>query len=487
MNDDCWWLYTDFQCHFHALWGWRPFCNADMRDGDFSTWSACFTGQVTPESREHFQQKFGTRVAPPLGWLPGQFSGDPKHWMHDSLSMYYNNTAPDNLDWPFQDDKLYPGSVLFAHYGTHDLNTDYPLMNCISATDWMLWQRDEKIAREYLPRIETFLRTLEGRIEAGYFLFGPQSSQIEWGHAGFRRQASTHTYYWKVLRNLAEAWRMIGEEARSERCRVLASAWEPKVRKFETPGGWFVSGYTKDFDRTFGSGRIDGSKSDYLEVWVNVIAAIIGWWTRPQCRALADRFESIPAFTENHLTISNYPARPADELDADHNFPAPGVHLNGGFHWMHGEGALNMYTRGSQPRTLERFEELMGDLTKRLSVDYYNQWGANKEQQWPHHPTGTHSVTCAGMPGHFFRGALGLWPTARALRVEPASQEGLERLEMLEPVTWGGKQILFTLAGQGGLKSATLNGKPLNLASAEAIELPYDSLPDQAKIEIELG
>jgi hypothetical protein len=486
MNDDCWWLFTDFQCHFHALWGWRPFCNSGTRDADFSTWSASFTAQVTPELQEHYRQKFHTHLTPPVGWIAAQYSGDPKHPMHDSLLMYYNNTAPDEAEWAFQDDKLYPGSVLFAHFGTHDLNPDYQLMNCVTATDWILWERNVGVAREYLPKIETYLRALETRLDAGYFLFGPQGSHIEWGHAGFRRQASTHVYYWKVLRNLAEAWGMIGEEARAERCRAAAAAWEPKVRKFEAPGGWFVSGYSKEFDRTFGSGRIDGSKSDYLEVWVNVISAMTGVMDRPQCRALADRFEAFPPFTENHLTISNYPARPADELDPDHNFPSPGTHLNGGFHWMHSEAALDMYARGGQPRTLERFEGLLEDHAKHLSVDYYNQWGANKERQWPHHVKGTHSITCAGMPGHFFRGTLGLWPCAKALRVEPASQEGLDRLEMLEPVTWGGKQILFTLAGQGTLKSATLNDKPLELAGDGAFELPFDSLPDQAKVEIAL-
>jgi len=489
INDDCWWQYTDFQCHFHALYGWRPFCNAEMRRSDFSTWSAGFLDQVTEEVRQRLLAKPGGKIAPPIGWLGGQYSDDEKHFVYRSPAEYYNNCLSDDQTWAFEDDVKYPGQCLFSHSGEHDLNTDYPLMNCISATDWMLWERNADVAREYLPGIELFLRVLRERADdSGFFFFGPQSSQIEWGHGGWRRQSSTHLYCWKVLANVAEVYEMLGKGDKAEHYRVMAAEMAERVERFKGGDCWLVSGYNEDFSRTFGSGRMDGSESDYLEVWPNVNAGVIGFWNRGQCRSLAERFENTPPLVENHLTISNYPARPAEELDGDHGgFPAPGVHLNGGFHWMHAGSALGMYTRGGMANTLVRMEELLEDHRKHLSVDYYNDWGRNKESQFPEHSKNTHSVTCAGAFGHFFRSCFDLAVGAKVLRLTPASLPELHRLEMLEPVRWGAKELLLSVAGCGELLQASLDGRELELLGGGSVEVPFEQLGDRARLEFKLG
>lgn len=487
INDDCWWRYTDFQCHFHALYGWRPFCDERIRRGDFSTWSAGFIDQVTEEIQQRLLAKPGGKATPPIGWLPGQYSADEKHFMHHSPGEYFNNIASDDQTWAFEDDKKYPGMCLFSHSGEHDLNTDYPLMNCISATDWMLWERNAEVAREYLPRMELFLRVLQERAdETGFFFFGPQSSQIEWGHSGWRRQSSTHLYCWKALANVAEVYEMLGQHDQAERYRELAAAMAVKLQRFMGGDCWLVSGYSEDFSRTFGSGLMDGSKSDYLEVWPNVNAGVIGFWSREQCGMLAERFEDTP-LVENHLTLSNYPARPDDELDEDHGgFPRPGMHLNGGFHWMHGGSALGMYTRASRPETLQRLRELLDDHGDHLSVDYYNDWGRNKHEQWPEHKPGTHSTTCAGAFGHFFRGFFDLAVSAGTLHVNPVSLPQIDKLQMLEPVRWGGKSVFLSVSGNGAPKSASLDGRALKITD-DGVEITFNDVTETSHLEIELS
>ncbi len=489
VNDDCWWLYTDLQCHFHSLYGWRPFAGRDIRQADFSTWSAGFLDQVTEESREYLAAAFKLRNAPPVGWLPAQYSETDKHFMNKSPSMFYCNCVADEETWAFDEDPKYPGYHLFGHFGDHDLNPDYPLMNCISATDWMLWQRDAQAAKEYLPRIERFLSALEGKSDAsGYFLFGPQGSQMEYGHAGWRRQSSTHLYYWKVLENVGEVYAMLGQDDASRRYRDAAEAAGERLRRFESPQGILVSGYSEDFSRTYGSGRMDGGESAYLEGWPNVNAAVLGWMSAERGRRLAERFEAVPAFSENHLTVSNYPERPADELDPDHDgFPPPGTHLNGGFFWMHGGSALWMYVRARHPQTLERLEELLEDHSRHLSVDYYNDWGRNKHEQFKDHPKETHSVTCAGAPGHFFRAAFGLTALANSLRIAPASLPQIERFEMLEPVSWGGKELMLAVSGEGTVRRVTLDGSEIAMESPDKVEIPFEKLADRAMLEVELG
>jgi hypothetical protein len=397
--------------------------------------------------------------------------------------------APDSAAWAFEEDKAYPGYHLFSRVREHDLNPDYPLLNCVSATDWMLWERDARAAGEYLPRIEAFLGTLGARADAsGFFLFGPQGSQIEFGHGGWRRQASTHLYLWKVLANLAEVHAMLGDHARARAFTDRAVEAADRVRRFETGDRWLVSGFGADFRTTYGNGTFGGEGSTYLEVWPNVNAAVLGWWDRGQCDRLAARFEATPALVENHLTLANWPARPPGELDADHDgFPPPGTHVNGGFFWMTGAGALALYVRAGRPETLARLEELLDDHRRHLSVDCYNDWGRDKDRQYPHLPRGTHSVTCAGAPGHFFRAALGLSIGADALRVAPPTLPQVDRLSMRQPVRWGGKEILVAVEGHGRIAGASLDGRPVAVDPVGGAALAWAELPPRSCLEVRCG
>jgi hypothetical protein len=482
VNDDCWWTYTDFQCHFHALHGWRPFCGPEVRGLDLATWSAGFVRQVTEADRPGLARE--QREPPPAGWLPASYSSDGEESAFGAFSCNESGSE----DFVRAEDTTYPGFHLFSMEGTHDLNPDYPLLNCLTATDWMLWERDAAAAREYLPRIEAFLAAMASRADAsGFFLFGPQGSQMEFSHGGWRRQSSTHLYYAAACARVADVYAMLGEEGPCRQWQEEARRGEARVERFRSPGGWLVSGFDQGFTRVFGTGLMDGSPSDYLEVWPNVIAAVIGMMDRGRMDRLAARMEEVPAFTRGHLTVSNWPARPVEELDDDHDgFPPPGTHVNGGFFWMHGGCALGMYARAGRPETLERLEELLEDYARHLSVDYYNDWGRNKEAQFPNLPRGTHSVTSAGAPGHFFRGALGLEASADRLRVSPSLPPQLERLAMQEPVHWGGRRLFVEVTGQGVVHRATVDGRTIPLGDPHCVEIPFAELLDGARICIEM-
>lgn len=84
------------------------------------------------------------------------------------------------------------------------------MMNLISATDWVLFERDIGIARRILRQVELFMQVLEERMDPdGLLPVGPQGSQIEFGHGGWRYPSSTHVYLLKVCRNMVEVAGMI--------------------------------------------------------------------------------------------------------------------------------------------------------------------------------------------------------------------------------------------------------------------------------------
>lgn len=280
---------------------------------------------------------------------------------------------------------------------------------------------------------------------------------------------------------------MLDRHEDSRRYQQVAEDAHDKLSRFWDSDGWFVSGFNEHFDRIYGNGRIDGSLSDYLEVWPNVNAAVLGYLDRDQCRAMANRFESISPLVENHLTITNYPARPVEELDDDHNgFPPPGIHLNGSFFWMHGGSALGMYTRAGHPKTLSRLEELLESHYKHQSNDCYNDWGRNKGSQWSDHPEEKHSVTCAGAFGHFFRSLFDLRPTANSLMITPACLNQTEEIKVSEPVRWGNKELYLEQYGSGKLYRANLDGKEVGIKNSKTVEIPFNNLIEKSHLKMEL-
>jgi hypothetical protein len=107
---------------------------------------------------------------------------------------------------------------------------------------------------------------------------------------------------------------------------------QQKMRYFIEDGKWFVGGIQDAAGQTrLGTGRMDGSPSSYFDVWHNVNAAVLHVADDSLSRSIVEKIASIPALTANHLTLINYPARPQEEIDPNHNVcPPPNVHVNGG-------------------------------------------------------------------------------------------------------------------------------------------------------------
>jgi hypothetical protein len=495
VNDNVWWRYIDFQCNYHATYGWRPFFDKSYRQVDCRTWQACFRYQVTDALQEYFRRVEQAPRIPPLNWLPGSFDpygenpypfdANAEHPKVYSVMWYYANT--------FVDPKAKRMKTPDA--ATHAEGTDYPLQNCISATDYLLWERDTAMARVYLPKMDAFLEAMLKQFQdaSGLLRVGTQGSQIEFCHHGFRYPGHTHVYLLKVYRNMQEAARMAGRHDLAEKYGRRAQALRQKMAVFTEGGKWFVGGL-KDAEGQgrLGTGRLDGSPSSYFEVWHNVNAVVLHVAEEEMSRTIVEKIASIPALTANHLTLINYPARPRDESDPNHPaadgkpFPLPGAHVNGGWFWMCAAGALYAYTRTGRADLWDRLTELLSDHHHHYSIDYYNQYGANKGRQWPERGHDTYSVTCAGSFGMLFRALLGLQVSAECLEASPSIPLDCARLKTRAPVYYAGKRVYFDIRnGAGPIRHVSLNGKAYRQHTEQQVSLPYRILEADNMIEIE--
>lgn len=240
VNDDSWWRYTDFQCNYHGTYGWRPFFDARHKRADLNTWRAGFQHSAD-EALVDKLRRAGERYIPPVGYLPASFR--PLSDEIVTADCYFCNVAL--LDTPDPEDCPYGalGYNMLDRSGSHDLNCDYPLMNIITATDWMLWKRDLDVAKECVSIIEKHLEILLRKKRGDLLLIGRQGSQIEYGHGGGRYPASTHLYLLKVLTNLAEVYEMLGqhgsaEERRSAAADLYATSYIIAHNRRRTSLGW---------------------------------------------------------------------------------------------------------------------------------------------------------------------------------------------------------------------------------------------------------
>jgi hypothetical protein len=491
VNDNVWWKYTDFQCNYHATYGWRPFFNKAYRKIDRNTWQTCFRFQVTKTLQDYFKNVEEAPKIPPINWLPGSF--DPYGVNPYPFDAATENPSVYSVMWYYANIFVDPHTkkVTTTDAAEHCEGTDYPLLNCVTATDYLLWERDVAQAVHYLPKIDAFLDAVREHYQdsSGLVRSGTQASEIEFCHYGLRYPGHTHVYLLKVYRNVQEVARMAGQRGLEEKYGQRAEELGRRMPLFLEEGKWFVGGLKDAKGQVrLGTGRLDGTPSDYFDTWHNVNAVVLHVAEDNLSRSIVERIASIPALTANHLTLINYPARPREEIDPNHGgFPPPGVHVNGGWFWMCGASALYAYTHTRRADLLDRLAELLSDHHKRYSIDYYNKYGANKGAQWPERGHDSYSVTCAGAFGMLFRALLDLQVTAQSLQVSPKLPGECERLKTNAPVYYAGKEIYFDIRNTGrSIRGVKLNGRPYGQHNAAAVTLPFGILKGRNLVEIEM-
>jgi len=89
-----------------------------------------------------------------------------------------------------------------------------------------------------------------------------------------------------------------------------------------------------------------------------------------------------------------------------------------------------------------------------------------------------------GAPLAMLRGLFEYLYSADSLTLIPHIPPGITRLEQRFPVRFGDKQVHLATLGTGPISAVLINGKPWNEWDDASITLPYDGLPDRARLVI---
>jgi hypothetical protein len=92
-----------------------------------------------------------------------------------------------------------------------------------------------------------------------------------------------------------------------------------------------------------------------------------------------------------------------------------------------------------------------------------------------------------GPAAAFIRGLFEYQYHADGLRLILHVPPGITELEQLDPIRFGEKKLYLSTAGHGPITSVTVNGRPWMSFDERSVFLPYEKIPDAARLSISLA
>ncbi|MFH1006846.1 MAG: hypothetical protein V1800_04995 [Candidatus Latescibacterota bacterium] len=482
VNDNCWWVWTDLQCNFFGTFGWQPFMPDDLREVAFRTLDNALSRQ---SASGHPVRDAGREL--PAGAIPSSVNpgspANPIPW-----ELFFANVfsfGPD-VTVPTRDNPD-------TWHNDHDQWFDVELLGMLTLMDLLLFTRSPKRAQERWPVILLFEGHLRSRFGPnGCVLVGVQGSQLEFSQGQPRYMTATQFYARSFYTKAAQVARYLDQEDTAVDFENRAEALRKSTEAFRSKDGAYIGGRGEDWQTLYGTGRLDGSPSSYFEPYPNSVPAILGLFDKEEAQSLARRFLEIPEMTKNALVPFNWPERPLDELDDEGAFPPPGCHVNGGAFWMTTAALAALVVRASDAEGYAWMERLLPLHDARRTIDYYNEWGAHIETQWPEKQRdGMFSVTELGTYGWPLRAMLGIEPRHNGLYLDPVLPPGVDGLSFAAPVLFGSCRINIALkrnnAPSGEICRVTVQGEEIPVGEGTGVLIPEELLENQTVVSIEVG
>jgi hypothetical protein len=128
----------------------------------------------------------------------------------------------------------------------------------------------------------------------------------------------------------------------------------------------------------------------------------------------------------------------------------------------------------------------------RRTIDYYNQWGNNIENQWPEKQRPEmFSITELGAYSWPLRALLGIEPRHNGLFLDPVLPPGVHSLSFEAPIYFGSCRINIALkkkdAGSNEMCRLTVQGVEIPITEGAGVLIPEELLESEAWVCIEFG
>ncbi len=374
----------------------------------------------------------------------------------------------------------------------HDWGMEFTAAGVVMQAEFLLISRDMTAIAKHVPLLERCANFIETRRDPAndLFLAGPAGNLLAPSYAGWKKPDGTYGMaylaglsitYIAALDRLIELEKLAGRTAEVARYEARREAARKGLARITAPEGYFVR--SVDPDGTV-HGLFGAPTHGYLETSPNHDAICFRVADDAQARRILAKIASIPGLRPHGVIIPNYPS-----LDDMYTEPAGlwgfGTWVNGG-HWSTCEGRMVMayYRLGDFQSARKSMEHMLG-FARRFRMD--NPLVAfGSEVYQPGEPVNLCYDNFAP-PAAFMRGLFEYLYRADGLTLVPHIPATITALEQRFPVRFGSKKLYLSTAGSGAVTGVRVNGQEWKRFDATSVTLPYESLPENAAVQILLG
>jgi hypothetical protein len=404
------------------------------------------------------------------------------------------------FDWVAPDgclcDAARPGWIVYkqgdGRTAIHDWGIEFTAAGVVLQSELLLISRDSTAIARYLPKLERSVEFIESRRDPGndLFLAGPAGNLLAPSYAGWRRPdgsydkaylAGLSVTYIAALDRVVELEKLARHGEKVALYSARRDSARRALRLLTTDEGYFIRSLDPDGVRhgVFGAG-----KHGYFEASPNHDAIALRVVDDAQAERIYRKMASIPGLRPNVFILPNYPSYD-DMYEKPEGLWAYGTWVNGG-HWSTCEARMILayYRLGRFEDARSSMRQLLGFASRFRMDNPLTHCGAEVYQ--PNQPINLCYDTF-GPAAAFMRGLFEYLYSAEELRLVPHVPSGVTELTQHDPVRFGRKRLLISTRGKGAVTGVRLNGRQWRRFDAQSVFLPYERLPELARVEILLG
>ncbi len=375
----------------------------------------------------------------------------------------------------------------------HDWGMEFTAAGIVLQAELLLIGRDLNAIRHYLPLLERSADFIETRRDPvnNLFLAGPAGNLLAPSYAGWRKPDGFYDKAYLTglsVTYIAALDRLIELEKLAENATKTALYIEKRdlakqgLALMTTDEGYFIKYMDPDGTK---HGVYGAEKHGYFETVCNHDAIAFRVADEAQSRKIYAKMASIPGLRPHDVIITNCPSLDdmyTDDTDWLWSF---GTWVNGG-HWTTCEARMILayYRLGAYNDARKSMKHLL-EFARIFRTDNPLVEFGDKPYQ-PKEP-----INCVydtwGAPAAIIRGLFEYLYRAESLTLVPHIPTGITRLEQRFPTCFGTKRLYLSTAGTGPVTAVWINNVPWNDFDAGSITLPYERLPESARIQIALG
>jgi len=404
------------------------------------------------------------------------------------------------FDWVAPDgclcDAARPGWVVYkqgdGRTAIHDWGMEFTAAGVLMQSELLLISREKTAILRYLPKLERSVEFIETRRDPtnNLFLAGPAGNLLAPSYAGWKKPDGTYgqayhaglsVTYIAALDRLIELEKMVGRTATAELYTTRRDTAKKALDRLTTEEGYLLRSIDPDGVK---HGFFGAMTHGYFESSPNHDAIAFRVVDDAQAGRIYAKIASIPQLRPHDFIVPNYPSYD-DMYEKAEGLWGYGTWVNGG-HWSTCEARMILaYYR------LEKFEDARRSMRRLLTFAEKFRMDnpltkCGSEVYQPNQPINLCYDTL-GPAAAFMRGLFEYRYDAAGLTLTPQLPPSITRLEQLDPVRFGTKQVFLSSMGHGAITGVKVNGRRWKQFDGASVFLPYDKTPQVARVELQLG